>query len=77
MTDHGQDRSAALLRLVEQAGADDQRLRGAVDQAIERLTALRDAGRVSRAELQTIVEDRRAAVAQPRVFGDDRAAGAA
>ena len=62
MTDHGQDRSAALLRLVEQARADDQRLRGAVGQAIERLTVMLDAGRVSRTELQAIVEDLRVAM---------------
>ncbi len=74
MTEQRQDLYAALLRLLEEARADDQRLRRAIDQAIARLTAMLDAGRVSRTELQAIVEELRAGVAVPGVSDDPRRA---
>ena len=64
------------MHLFEEARADDWRMRRAVDQAIDRLTAMLDAGRVSRTELQAIGEEVRAAVALPSVYGDQRAEGA-
>ena len=67
---------AAAMRLFEEARADDWRMRRAVDAAIDRLTAMLDAGRVSRTELQAIVEELRAAVELPSVYGDHRAADA-
>ena len=76
MTDRGQDLIATVLHLLDQARADDWRLRRALDSAIERLTAMLDAGRVSRTELEAIVADLRAAVALPSVYGDLRAADA-
>ena len=72
--DRSRDLYAAAMRLFEEARADDWRMRRAVDQAIDRLTAMLDAGRVSRAELQTIVADLRAAVELPSVYGNHRAA---
>ncbi len=76
MTDRSWDLYAAALRLFEEARADDWRMRRAVDAAIARLTAMLDAGRVSRTELQAIVEELRAAVELPSVYGDHRAADA-
>ena len=74
MTDRGQDLYAVAMHLLEQVRADDWRMRRAVDAAIDRLTAMLDAGRVSRTELQAIVADLRTAVALPSVYGDHRAA---
>ena len=74
MPDRRQDLYAALLRLLDEARADDQRLRRAIDQAITRLTAMLDAGRVSRTELQAIVEELRAAAELPNVDGGARRA---
>ena len=68
------DLYAAAMHLFEQARADDWRMRRAVDAAIDRLTAMLDAGRVSRAELQAIVADLHAAVKLPSVYGDHRRA---
>ena len=76
MTDRGQDLIATVLHLLDQARADDWRLRRALDSAIERLAAMLDAGRVSRTELEAIVAELRAAVALPSVYGDHRAADA-
>ena len=73
MTDRSRDLYAAAMRLFEEARADDWRMRRAVDAAIDRLTAMLDAGRVSRTELQAIVADLRAAVELPSVYGDYRA----
>ena len=73
MTDRSQDLYAAVMHLLEQARADDWRMRRAVDAAIARLTAMLDAGRVSRTELQAIVEELRTAVELPSVYGDYRA----
>ena len=50
--DRSRDLYAAAMHLLEQARADDWRMRRAVDAAIERLTAMLDAGWVSRTELQ-------------------------
>ena len=76
MTDRGQDLIATVLQLLDQARADDWRLRRALDSAIERLTAMLDAGRVSRTELEAIVEELRAAVELPSVYGEHHAEGA-
>ena len=73
--DRSRDLYAAAMHLFEEARADDWRMRRAVDQAIARLTAMLDAGRVSRTELEAIVADLRAAVALPSVYGDHRRAG--
>ena len=75
MPERRPDLYATVLRLLEAARADDQRLRCAIDQAIARLTAMLDAGRVSRTELQSIVEALRAAVALPSVDGAEHQPG--
>ena len=49
--DRSRDLYAAAMHLFEQARADDGRIRRAVDAAIARLTAMLDAGRVSRTDL--------------------------
>ena len=73
--DRSRDLSAAVMCLFEEARADNWRMRRAVDAAIDRLTPMLDAGRVPRTELQAIVEELRAAVELPSVYGDHRAAG--
>ena len=70
------DLYAAAMRLFVEARTDDWRMRRAVDAAIDRLTAMLDAGRVSRTALQAIVADLRAAVELPSVYGDHRAESA-
>ena len=56
------------------SSAPAHRLRRVVDQAIARLTAMLDAGRVSRTELRAIVEALRAAVDRPSGDGGARRA---
>ncbi len=74
--DRSQDLAAVVMHLLDEARTDDWRMRRAIGQAIARLTVMLDAGRVSRTELQAIVEELRAAVELPSVYGEYRAVDA-
>ena len=67
MTDRSRDLYAAAMRLIAEARTNDRQVRRAVDQVIERLTVMLDAGRVSRSELQAIITTLCAAVELPSV----------
>ena len=64
--------ATSVLELYDLAKADDWRMRRALDQAVERLSAMLEAGRVSRTELQVVVDELRTAAELPSVFGDHR-----
>ena len=64
--------ATSVLELYDLAKADDWRMRRAIDQAVERLSAMLEAGRVSRTELQAVVDELRTAAELPSVFGDHR-----
>ena len=68
------DLATSVLELYKLARSDDWRMRRALDQAIARLSAMLEAGRVSRTELQAVVDELQTAAELPSVFGDHRRA---